>query len=71
MNRLPVTKTEIENVVRGFETVKLIRTDFQHPEHLAVAVWYVHTLGTRCGTRTHAIRLVALSGPSWSGPREV
>lgn len=43
MNRFQ-SQEEIENVVRAFETCQTDADDFRHPEHLAVAVWYVHTM---------------------------
>jgi len=44
MNRYQ-SQTEIEHIVRAFETCETRADDFKHREHLVVAVWYVETLG--------------------------
>ena len=55
------SEAEIESVVRGFETCETDKTEFRHPQHLTVAVWYLQTLDTTAAVermRTALLRFV-------------
>ena len=39
------SESEIEELVRAFETCRIDKAEFRHRHHLAVAVWYVDTFG--------------------------
>lgn len=55
------SESEIEAVVRGFETCETDKTAFKHREHLTVAVWYLQTLDTAAAVermRTSLLRFV-------------
>lgn len=41
------SESEIEQIIRGFETCEIDKTAFKHREHLTVAVWYLQTLDPR------------------------
>ena len=43
--------SDIENVVRGFETCETDKDAFNHRDHLVVAVWYVETVGREAADR--------------------
>jgi len=50
------SETEIENVVRAFETCATGKDEFKHRDHLLVAIWYVEHFG-----REAALDLMRLS----------
>ena len=55
------SESEIEAVVRGFETCETDKTAFKHREHLTVAVWYLQSLDTKAAVermRTSLLRFV-------------
>ena len=55
------SESEIQDVVRGFETCETNKTAFRHREHLTVAVWYLQTMDTKAAVeriRTALLRFV-------------
>ena len=55
------SETEIENVVRGFETCETDKAAFKHLQHITVAVWYLQTMDTTAAVermRTGLLRFV-------------
>ena len=70
MNRFQ-SEDEIEKVVRGFEACQTDADNFRHPRSPRSGRLVCAHDGSRFGTRSHALRLVALSRSSWGGQREV
>ena len=59
------SESEIEAVVRGFETCETDKTAFKHREHLTVAIWYLQTLDTKAAgerMRTGLLRFLVHHG---------
>jgi hypothetical protein len=55
------SESEIEDVVRGFETCVTDKSAFKHREHLTVGVWYLQTMHTTAAVermRTALLRFV-------------
>lgn len=55
------SESEIEAVVRGFETCTTDKSEFSHRQHLTVAVWYLQTLDTKAAVermRTGLLRFI-------------
>lgn len=55
------SESEIEAIVRGFETCETDKTAFKHRDHLTVGVWYLQTLDTKAAVermRTGLLRFL-------------
>ena len=52
------SETEIENVVRGFETCATDKSAFKHLQHITVAVWYLQTMDTKAAVERMRTRLL-------------
>ena len=55
------SETEIEDVVRGFETCETDKSAFKHLQHITVAVWYLQTMDPKAAVermRTGLLRFV-------------
>jgi len=41
---LPTTKTEYESLISEFESSTMPKSKWHHPQHVAVAIWYLDNL---------------------------
>ena len=64
------SEREIENVVRGFETCQTAAAQFKHRDHLVVAVWYVHHLGSEAALDRMRERLLRFIGHHGVDPKK-